>query len=102
MSYAIDFSLKVLAALDRGESRASVAQRFELRNRTIHRPERRRDRDALAPHKTGPRSPTKLTLPTTVSHRRPECPSCVTVANNNGSVHGSHGLLIVAIVLEAV
>ncbi|MEM6552019.1 MAG: hypothetical protein AAF750_07820, partial [Planctomycetota bacterium] len=45
----------------RGESQASVARRFELGERTVRRFKRRRDRDELAPHKTGPRSPTKLT-----------------------------------------
>lgn len=30
MAYSLDFRLKVLAACDRSESQASVAQRFEI------------------------------------------------------------------------
>ena len=61
MAYSMDFRLKMLAALDRGESQASVARRFEVSDRTLRRLKKRREADRLEPDKTGPQDPIKLT-----------------------------------------
>jgi len=61
MAYSMGLRLKVLAAVDRGESQASVARRFDLGERTVRRFKQRRDHNQLEPYKTGPKSPTKLT-----------------------------------------
>lgn len=62
MAYSNDFRLKVLAAVDRGESHASVATRFEIGERTVRRFKRRRDETGdVSAHKTGPKEPMKLT-----------------------------------------
>lgn len=61
MAYSMDFRLKVLAALDRGESQASVARRFEISDRTLRRFKRRRASGRLEPDPTGPQEPIKLT-----------------------------------------
>lgn len=62
MAYSKDFRLKVVAALDRGESQASVARRFEIGQRTVRRFKRLRDLTGdVSAGKTGPREPTKLT-----------------------------------------
>lgn len=62
MAYSVDFRLKVLAAVDRGESVASVARRFEVGERTVRRfKARRRHTGRLTPDRTGPRGPIKLT-----------------------------------------
>lgn len=61
MAYSMDFRLKVLAALDRGESQPSVARRFEIGLRTVKRFKARRDAGRIEPDKTGPTSPTKIT-----------------------------------------
>ena len=61
MAYSMDLRLKVLAALDRGESQVSVARRFDLGLRTVKRFKARRDAGRVEPDKTGPKLPTKLT-----------------------------------------
>lgn len=62
MAYSMDLRLKVLTAVDRGESEASVARRFEIGERTVRRFKRlRRESGSVAPRKTGPRKPTKIT-----------------------------------------
>lgn len=61
MAYSIDFRLKVLTALGRGETQASVAQRFEISDRTIRRFKTRHEAGRLKADKTGPQSPMKLT-----------------------------------------
>lgn len=61
MAYSMDFRFKVLAALDRGESQASVARRFEISDRTVRRFKNRRAANRLEPDKTGPQEPIKLT-----------------------------------------
>lgn len=62
MAYSVDFRMKVLAACDRGESEASVAQRFDIGERTVRRFKKlRREAGSVAPAKTGPKSPIKLT-----------------------------------------
>ena len=58
MAYSKDFRLKVLAVVDRGESEASVAERFEIGERTVRRFKQRR---RLTGDKTGPQGPMKLT-----------------------------------------
>jgi len=60
MAYSMDLRLKVLAALDRGESQASVARRFDLGLRTVKRFKARRDAGRVEPDKPGPKSPIKL------------------------------------------
>ena len=61
MAYSMDFRLRVVAALERGESQASVAQRFEISERTVRRFKKRHGAGRLEADKTGPRSPNKIT-----------------------------------------
>lgn len=62
MAHSLQLRRKVLAALERGESAASIAQRFEIGERTVYRlQERQRQGDSIEPNKTGPKRPTKLT-----------------------------------------
>ena len=61
MAYSMDLRLKVLAALDRGASQASVARRFDLGLRTAKRFKARRDAGRVEPDKTGPKLPKKIT-----------------------------------------
>ena len=61
MAYSMDFRMKVLAALDRGESQPSVARRFDIGLRTVKRFKARRDAGRIEPDKTGPKSPIKIT-----------------------------------------
>lgn len=57
MAYSMDLRMKVLAAVDRGESEASVARRFEIGERTVRRFKRlRRESGSFEPRK-----PTKIT-----------------------------------------
>ena len=58
--YSMDLREKVLAAVDRGESCASVARRFELSERTVREYRYRRDRGRLEPEKPGPQGPIRL------------------------------------------
>ena len=59
--YSMDLRDKVLTAVDRGESYAAVARRFEISERTVREYRGRRDQGRLAPEKSGPRGPTRLT-----------------------------------------
>jgi transposase len=62
MAYSNDYRLKVLAAVDRGESQASVARRYEIGERTVRRYlERRAETGDVSAYKTGPKEPVKLT-----------------------------------------
>ena len=62
MAYSKDFRLKVLTFVDRGESQASVAQRFDIGERTVRRfKQRRRVTGDVTADKTGPQGPMKLT-----------------------------------------
>ena len=62
MAYSTDFRLKVLAAVDRGESQAAVARRFDIGERSVRRFKQRRDSTGgVAAGKTGPKEPLKLT-----------------------------------------
>jgi transposase len=62
MAYSRDFRLKVLAAVDRGESEAAVAKRFDIGERTVRRlKQQRRLTGDIQARKTGPKGPMKLT-----------------------------------------
>ena len=53
---------KVMAALERGESAASIARRFEVGERTVYRLQQRvRSGRSLTPDPTGPKGSMKLT-----------------------------------------
>ena len=60
--YSMDLREKVLAAVDRGESAASVGRRFEISERTVRQFIHRREAGRLEPDKPGPKGPAKLTL----------------------------------------
>jgi len=62
MAYSNDFRLKVLKAVDGGESEAAVARRFDIGVRTVRRlKQRRRLTGDVSADKTGPKGPTRLT-----------------------------------------
>ena len=62
MAYSNDLRHKVLAAVDRGQSRASVARRFDISSRTVRRFIQRREATGdVTSDKTGPKGPIKLT-----------------------------------------
>jgi len=53
---------KIIRAVDRGESKVSIARRFEFSVRGLHKLIRRyHERGTLEPLKPGPEKPTKLT-----------------------------------------
>lgn len=62
MRYPMEMRKKMLAAVERGESVASVARRFEVSERGVRKLIHCcRQRGTLVPDKTGPKRPTKLT-----------------------------------------
>ena len=62
MAIPVQTRRKMLAALQRGESVASVARRFEVTEQGLHKLRRTvRERGTLEPDKTGPKGHTKLT-----------------------------------------
>jgi transposase len=62
MAVPVQLRAKVLAALDRGESAASIARRFEIGERTVYRLQRRQRQGLpLTPAKSGPKGFVKLT-----------------------------------------
>lgn len=62
MAYSKDLRLKVLSFIDRGESEAGVARRFDIGERTVRRfKQQRRLTGDVTPRKSGPRGPMKLT-----------------------------------------
>lgn len=62
MAYSEDFRWKVLSFIDRGESEAVVARRFDIGVRTVRRFKlQRRLTGHVAAQKTGPKQPVKLT-----------------------------------------
>lgn len=62
MAHSLDLRLRILAAVDRGQSKASVARRFEVGERTVRRYVERRSRTGgVKADKTGPKEPMKLT-----------------------------------------
>lgn len=62
MAYSKDLRLKVIAAVEGGESRAAVAKRFDIGERSVRRFIQRLGRTGdLSASKTGPKGPMKLT-----------------------------------------
>ncbi len=62
MQIPVQTRRKMLAAVERGESVASVARRFEVTERGLHKLIKRcRERGTIEPLKPGPKGPTKLT-----------------------------------------
>ena len=62
MRIPVETRKKMVAAVERGESVASVARRFEVSERGLRNILRRyREQGTLAPGKTGPKKPIKLT-----------------------------------------
>lgn len=61
MAYSMDLRKKVVAAVERGESLASVARRFEVSSKTVQRWRGRQAKGKLAPDRTGPQQGIKLT-----------------------------------------
>lgn len=61
MAYSMDLRERVVDALHNGESVAAVARRFAISRPAVDAWRKRSERDALAPDKTGPKSPTKIT-----------------------------------------
>lgn len=62
MANALETRKKVIAALERGESAASIARRLEIGERSVYRyQERVRKGQPLAAEKPGPKGPIKLT-----------------------------------------
>jgi transposase len=61
MAYSMDLRERVVAAVNRGEPIATVAQRFQVARPTVRDWRDRAERDALPPGVPGPKSPTKIT-----------------------------------------
>jgi len=62
MAIPVQIRAKILAAIDRGESIASVARRFEVTQQGVHLLRRTvNQRGTLEPDKTGPKGHVKLT-----------------------------------------
>lgn len=62
MAIDVQTRRKILKALERGESAASIASRFEVGERTVYRLQARdRSGQPIEPGKTGPQGSTKLT-----------------------------------------
>lgn len=61
MPYSMDLRRRVVTALERGESAASIARRLEIGERTVFEWRQRHAEGRLEPEKSGPRGPTKLT-----------------------------------------
>lgn len=62
MLIPLEMRKRMLAAVERGESVASVARRFEVTQRGLHKLIRRcRERGTLEPARPGPKEPIKLT-----------------------------------------
>lgn len=59
--YGLDLRKKIVSALGRGETVASVARRFEVDPKTVRSYRRRAAEQRLAPDRSGPKRPTKLT-----------------------------------------
>ncbi|MEM6553245.1 MAG: helix-turn-helix domain-containing protein [Planctomycetota bacterium] len=59
--YGMDLRRKIVAALGRGETVASVARRFEVDQKTVRSYRRRAAQGRLEPERGGHRGPTKLT-----------------------------------------
>lgn len=59
-AYSMDLRRKVVAAVGRGETAVSVAQRFEISTKTVGRWLQRQRDDRLEPESTGRKNPVKL------------------------------------------
>lgn len=59
--YGMDLRKKIVAALGRGETVASVARRFEVDQKTVRSYRRRAAEGTLSPRPAGRRGPVKLT-----------------------------------------
>ncbi len=59
--YGMDFRRKVVAALEQGHPVSTVADRFDIDQKTVRAYRRRAAQDNLEPLRSGPRHPTKLT-----------------------------------------
>jgi transposase len=62
MAYSMDLRRRAARMLERGESAASVARRLEISERTVRNYRKRHEAGRLAPDKTGPQGPIKLTV----------------------------------------
>lgn len=61
MAASLEVRRKVIAALGRGESGASIARRFEISPKTVTRLKQKHEVDGeLTPGKPGPKGPVKL------------------------------------------
>ena len=56
----MDLRLKVIAALEQGQSIRKVAKRFDISYRTVFEYKRKAAKNDLEPHRTGPRHTAKL------------------------------------------
>ena len=61
MTYSMDLRLRVVAAVNRGDSIAEVARRFNVSRPTVRDWRDRTARGGLEPDKPGPKQPVKLT-----------------------------------------
>lgn len=61
MAYSMDIRRRVIAALARGDARATIAQRFEISERTVFYYQKRHAAGRLEAAKAGPQHSTKLT-----------------------------------------
>ena len=61
MALSMDIRLKVIKAIERGETTPSIAARFEIGERTVYDFKARHIAGQLAPDKPGPQNSTKLT-----------------------------------------
>ena len=61
MAHSMDIRRRVVAALERGESAASIAHRLEIGERTVYEYRARHAAGQLEPDKTGPQGHVKLT-----------------------------------------
>ena len=61
MRYSIDFRLKVVKALDAGQSIRKVAKRFDISIQTVVNYKKLAKNNNLEPKRCGPKKPTKIT-----------------------------------------
>ena len=61
MRYSIDFRLKVVKALDTGQSIRKVAKRFDISIQTVVNYKKLAKNNNLEPKRCGPKKPTKIT-----------------------------------------
>ena len=61
MAYSMDLRERVVDALNQGGTVSAVARRFGVSRPAVEDWKERAERGALAPDKTGPKAPTKIT-----------------------------------------